>query len=261
MNTPNYEGKACDAVVRLLEKRTGESRSDVWFPEEEQCGPQVDLRLTLGTHEYAIEHTRIEPFDNQIETTSLLNETKDYINRWLSTPLPGAAYYELQLPIGFCLPHKKTNKRAQALKSLVDWIQASAQCLYSRNSHPTGPVRNPHCPDDRITGKPDGFNCAIELLRCPAAVLIRRKPGSLGMRLFCPGEFSDLEDRRCDRLRRSFSRKLPKLQECKAAGARTVLVLENRDTALSLFDQIGNGLPRLLAEHTDTPDEIYLVLK
>ena len=40
---------------------------------------------------------------------------------------------------------------------------------------------------------------------------------------------------------------------------RTVLVLETRDSALTRFDQIGNGLPRLLAEHTDTPDEIYLV--
>ena len=33
MRVPDNEGKACDAVVRLLEKRTGETRTDIRHPE------------------------------------------------------------------------------------------------------------------------------------------------------------------------------------------------------------------------------------
>ena len=77
------------------------------------------------------------------------------------------------------------------------------------------------------------------------------------MRLYCPSDFGDLEDRRIDRLMRAFSEKSPKLQECKKEGARTVLVLESGD-AFTRFDLIGNALPKLLAECRDAPDEIYL---
>ena len=79
------------------------------------------------------------------------------------------------------------------------------------------------------------------------------------MKLYCPNDFSDLEDRRFVRLRRAFSEKAPKLQECKKEGVRTVLVLESGDSALTRFDHIGNLLSRLLAERTNAPDEIYLV--
>ena len=258
MNTPNYERKVCDAVVRVMEKRTGESRSNVRFPEEENPGSQVDLCLTLGTQEYAIEHTRIEPYENQIKTSLELNEIRVYIEKNLLGSLPKPAYYELQVPIGFYLP-EKGRERAQALKNLVDWIRASAKCLYHRNLLRMGPIYRPHWSDDHVKGRPEGFRCEIELLRWTHAAMIRRKPGYLGYRLFCPREYSDLEDRRNDRLTRAFSRKIPKLQECKALGMRTVLVLESRDGALTRFEQIGNLLPGLLAKHPDAPDEIYLV--
>ena len=73
-----------------------------------------------------------------------------------------------------------------------------------------------------------------------------------------PPDADELEDLRIERLSRAFSDKCPKLARCKAAEARTVLVLENLDIS-SRFDLIGNQLPKLLAEHTDAPDEIFLV--
>ena len=81
-----------------------------------------------------------------------------------------------------------------------------------------------------------------------------------------PGEFlfrfippDDLEGPRTDRLREGFSRKCPKLQECKTEGARTVLVLESGDAGLVSFEFRGDLLPSLLAERTNAPDEIFLV--
>lgn len=75
---PDNEGKTCDAVARLLEKWTGETRTDIRHPEKDGDGPPVELRLKLGTQEYAIEHTRIEPFENQIRTHVALKK----INAW-----------------------------------------------------------------------------------------------------------------------------------------------------------------------------------
>ncbi len=258
----NNEGKACDAVVKVLEKRTCETRADIRHPERDLVGPPVDLRLKLGVQEYAIEHTRIEPFENQIKSALVSREISDYIERSLSGRLPGPMYYELHVPPDVCLPEKK-DKRNQALRNLADWIQKNAQVMHERNIGRTVPayspyhVISPYCwPDDCIKRKPMGFNCAVELLRWPHAVPIRRKPGCIVTRLINPNE---LEDLRTTRIRRAFSDKFPKLACCKAEGARTVLVMENRDLALTRFDLVGNQLPELLAEHSDQPDEIYLL--
>ena len=256
MHIPDNEGRACDAVVRFLEKRTGETRTDLRHPEKDGIGPPVDLRLKLGTQEYAIEHTRIETFENQIKTGVVFKEINICIKRRLSGVLPRPAYYELHVPTDVRLPEKK-QKRNEALSNLVEWIQKNAQSLHERNSERSGPARSPIWSDDCVKGTPRGFNCEIELLRWPEAALIRRRPGDLRMRLIAPDDY-ELEDLRIERLRRAFSEKCPKLARCKAAEARTVLVLENLDR-VTTFDLIGNQLPKLLAEHTNAPDEVFLV--
>ena len=43
MHIPDNEGKVCDAVVRVLEMRTGEIRTDIRHPEKDGVGPPVDL--------------------------------------------------------------------------------------------------------------------------------------------------------------------------------------------------------------------------
>ena len=92
MHIPDNEGKTCDAIVRLLEKWTGETRVGIRHPEKDGDGPPVELRLKIGTQEYAIEHTRIEPFENQIETGLVFKKINDYVRERLSGPLPGSAY-------------------------------------------------------------------------------------------------------------------------------------------------------------------------
>ena len=255
MHIPDNEGKACDAVVRLLEVQTGDARTDIRHPEKDGVGPPVDLRLRLGAQEYTIEHTRIEPFENQIKTGLVFKQINDCIEKRLSDTLPGPAYYALHVPTDVRLPEKK-EKRNQALNNFVEWIRKNAQYLHEKNSGRSRPTRSLYRSDDRIQGVPTGFDCAVELLRWPNAALLGHKPGYLGMKLSCP---NDLEKLRIDRLRRAFSRKCPKLQECKTAGARTVLALESRDIALTNSDLIGNQISKLLAEYTDAPDEIYVV--
>ena len=250
------ESKACDAIVRVLEKRTGDTRREIRYPEKDGIGPPVDLRLRLGIQEYAIEHTQIEPFENQIGTGKVFRKIIGHIKEKLPETLPGSACYELHLPIEISLPKKKA-KRYKALNNLVDWIKISAQCLHKRNLGRV-PDYSPYRADDCIQGTPAEFDCEIELLRWPDAAFIHRQPGCFRVKLLCPNP-DKLEGLRRDRLSRAFSKKSPKLQKCKAEAARTVLVLESRDIVLTSFDLIGNQLAILLAECTDAPDEIYLV--
>ena len=255
MIVPNNGGKVCDAVVRALEKWTGETRADIRHPDKNGSGPPVDLRLKLGTQEYAIEHTRIESFENQIGTVVVANQIILHIKEDIIDPFACPAYYELQFPIDVSLPKRKA-RRDLALMELVEWVRANERTLRDRNSNRSLPVRKPYMANDSIRGTPAGFDCAFELLHWPIAALIRRRPGTLSFRFIHP---NDLEGPRTDRLRQAFSRKCPKLHECKKEGARTVLVLESSDCGLMNFEFRGDLLPSLLAGCRNAPDEIFLV--
>ncbi len=255
MFVPNNEGRVCDAVVRTLEKWKRETRSDVSRPDKERGTPPVDLRLKLGAQEYAIEHTRIESIENQITTVVVAKQISGYIKKAIPEPFSSLAYYELQIPIDISLPKGRV-KRERALGALVEWIRASEKILRERNSDHNFPVRNPDWSNDRIKGTPPGFGCEFELLQWPIARLVRRKPGSFSFRFIPP---DDLEGPRVDSLRHTFSKKCPKLQACKADGARTVLVLESGDPGFVSFEFRGDLLPSLLSACTNAPDEIFLV--
>ena len=133
MNIPNNEGMACDAVIRHLEKWTGKTRTGIRHPETDGVGPPVELRLQLGNQNYAIEHTRIESFDNQIKAGISIREIKNYIKERFTDPLPGPVYYELRVPMDVCLPEKR-KERERVLSTLGKWIQESAHCMHRRKS-------------------------------------------------------------------------------------------------------------------------------
>ena len=259
---PKNEGKACDAVIKTMERRTREKRSDIRFPERDRVGVPVELRLKLGEQEYAIEHTTIEPFENNIQAEITVFEIRQYLKETLAGLLPSPMYYVLQLPKDVCLPKRK-NKRVRALDILAEWILSSAKIMYGRNTLLSLPIDlhdipfSPFCfPDDSVKGNISSINCTVELLRWRNGNVIRRKPGFVQALLDYP---EDLEELRTERIRRAFSDKFPKLAKCTAEGTRTVLILESQDAAHTRFDLIGAQLPALLAEQTYLPDEIFLV--
>lgn len=253
----------CDAVIRHLEKWTGESRSEIRHPETDGVGPPVDLRLQLGNQHYAIEHTRIESFDNQIKAGISIREIDNYIKEQFTNPLPGPAYYELQVPLDVCLPAKRKNRM---LNTLDKWIRESAYCMHGRNTdlfRPLfAPMRNEVWHDDCVTGTPLGTAYEIKLMRTklwpPALHTAGRNPGTIVLWYNYLDE-DERNHRHFKRLQRAFEKKCPKLRRCKEDGARTVLVLEAVDSLLTLTDQIGRHLPALLDGRKDGPDDIYLV--
>ena len=74
MTSKANEQKACDAVQIMLELRFDHRRAEMWFPEADGRGPSVDLRGRLGRCEYALEHTRIEPFPGRIRTATRFSQ-------------------------------------------------------------------------------------------------------------------------------------------------------------------------------------------
>ena len=254
MGVPNNEGKVCDAVVRALEKWTGATRADLRHPDKGGDGPPVDLRLRLGAQEYAIEHTRIEPFESSIRTDVVVDQVSRYVTKCIPEHFLGPAYYVLRFPNDISLPSK--SKRARALNELMEWIRTSERILRDRNRDRFCPACSPYWETDSIRGIPPGFECEFELLYWPCAALLRRSPGALAF-WFTP--MDEWESPRRDSLRRALSRKCHKLQACKAAGARTVLVLESGDSALRHFEFRGDLLPSVLAQCGNAPDEIFLL--
>ena len=93
----NNEGKTCDAVIRSLERRTGHGRADLWCPEKEGADPPVELRFRLGNTHYAMEHTRIEAFEKQIQSGVQFEQLIGPVTQVLCGKLPGEAIYTRQL--------------------------------------------------------------------------------------------------------------------------------------------------------------------
>ncbi len=249
------QGKACDAVVRCIEHRTGEMRAAIRRPEKEGMDPPVDLRLRLGTREHAIEHTQIEAFPGQIRADTEHGRLIEPVTAEVSGTLPGPAHYELLFPIDTHLG-VKTAELDHRRRVLIAWIRAKAQYLYEKNLHKL--LRDHNTPHflDCIEAKLPGFHYAVRL--CVRPSRSGSEPGTLRSARYAPnGE--ELEASRADRLRQALRRKCPKLMRCKEGGARTALVLESDDLALTNHVLVGEPLVRLLAECADLPDEIYLV--
>ena len=254
-NSPGNEGKACDAVVRCIEQRTGEARAAIRRPETERIGPPVDFRLMLGTREYAIEHTQIEAIPGLIRAGEGYSQLIEPVIDEVSGTLSGSAVYKLHFPIDTHLGVKRADL-ARIRRGLIAWIRAKAQCLYERNRDRLERECRSTRFLDSIEAKPPGFPYPVRLWIGAARSESRR--GAL--RCARPGvDDEELEPRLADRLREALRRKCPKLQRCKEDGARTALVLEDNDIAHTNHVLFGECLAALLPERADLPDEIYLV--
>ncbi len=251
----NNEGKACDAVVKLLETRTGKDRADLSHPERNGIGPPVDLRLTLGTQSYAIEHTLIEAYPDQIQTAVEFGQFINPIMNELSGTLPTPGVYDLYFPNDSRL--RVRAKHWDRIRSdFIEWVREHAARLHEKN--PVRPTEelSPHGIEDEYRAKPPEFPYEVTLRREVHCSDSLEHDGVLFVSRIAP---RDVEAQRAVRLQRALKRKCPKLQRCKEEGARTVLVLEDCDICLSNHFLIGDRLAELLGDHADLPDEIYLV--
>ncbi|MDF2366308.1 hypothetical protein [Sneathiella sp.] len=249
------EGKACDAVVRFLEKETGENRANLKRPEKTNEDPPVELRLDLGPKNYAFEHTRIEAFSGQIQGEKEFGQFILPIRDELSGNLPGSAVYYLNFPTN-ARPNIKARHLEGMKRDFTEWVLDAARRLNER--YPEGPSRekSPFGVTDTLRERPRGFNYEVVMTRREHWRIADRQRGKLLVSRYAP---EDVEIHRAKRLGIALDNKCPKLHLCAAEGARTVLILEDNDVALSNHILIWEALSEVMAGREDLPDEIYLV--
>lgn len=254
--TEGNEGRCCDAVVRVLERRLKTARAGWHVPDRSDSTSQrVDVCIRIGANRYALEHTRIDPFEDAVTVGMDFSRFVTPIKERFSDVLPGPAYYTLLLPqdhrIGLS-GRNRGRKRARAQKTLGDWIAVEAPLLYDR-ALASGLDRGF---ESAALESTDNIPYPVRLV----CTLTRNLAGAEKGR-FSVSRIPDdrLDEQRYERLRRALADKCPKLQRCKDRGARTVLILEDDDIALSDSVVVRESLHSALIGWNDIPDEIYLV--
>ncbi len=238
------EGKCCDAIIRVLEQRTGIKRDiQRFFLNAKAPGTDknVEIRLALSENYYAIEHTRLRGFGN-IETKKhkYFIQFRDLIKRE-NFPISGTyILYVESLPPNIL-------KDVSRLEALVSWACQAATELYARWQADCSS-------SERVekTGAPWGIGFPVKLVR---EFWSSENVGRLDVRLnLPPGEKESLEEQ----IDSALEAKCPKLKAHKDTGARSILILEMMGTNINIH-QVVYFLQSALENRTDPPDDIFIV--
>jgi hypothetical protein len=240
-----HEGKACDAVIRVLEAREGQSRRDVRSPEKDGDAAPIELTCRIGDCLFAFEHTGIEPFAGHVKFEAEAKRHFDPIRTMLAGRLPPKDVFELHMP-AMATQGKRKRELEQIQGALVEWIVAIAPTItaapYASYAKSIQKVR------------PAGVPFDVSLHRfLPAAPV----PGHFQIKHEISG---NLEEAREERLREACARKFPKLEMWRQnSSARTVLILEDNDLQLTNPQRVFDVLTQVESTIAGRPDEIHLV--
>ncbi len=92
------QGKCCDAVLRVLEQRLDGRRTGVSFPERETQFAPVELVCSIGDRCYALEHTKLEGYPDQLKDGINFVAALEPLECELLGKLPAGAYFQLAVP-------------------------------------------------------------------------------------------------------------------------------------------------------------------
>jgi hypothetical protein len=247
------EGRACHAVVRVLESINGGQHSNVRHPEKMNGMPPIDLLFDLGNKTFAQEHTIIEPF---IHFTRAEHDFQSFAN-------PIRTAFEGRLPIEgvvrvACPADTRIGRDnlVPTQAAIIDWIRKTA--LRLATEVPSKGTRNsPVVKRQTETRVFSGLT--IHLTRDLHWNRSATFDGTVTLSRYV-GE--DVETRRRERISDALSRKLQKLHDAKEQAGVTVLVLENTDIALTNEILISQALQSCFVDPelvTLRPDAIYQV--
>lgn len=255
MESRYNEGMAIDAVLQRIEVRDDVNRQgDGHSPDDEgDANPlrRVDYVCTVGSVLHAFEHTGIEPFADQIE----LEVHNGKLFGPLAERFDGRAdreFWEFHVPVDASAG--LTGAQAKAIQSvLIKWIEDNAgrmplAILYSRYANPSL--------GERVAEVPFPFSLHRGSLDSPHFPKDSPLCGRFTMKYVVS---ADLERARTERVRKACEDKFPKLAAWKADGAKTVLVLEENDIALTNHQLVADALIEAEKTFPDTADEVFLV--
>lgn len=251
----NNEGMVCDAVVRVLEGITGQERSDTEHPNPSGGPGDVDLLFKLGADQYALEHTRIEAFPNQIQQDIHFSKFISPVLDQLKCDIPKPGIYNLMFPLD--ARFNVGVEKLEALRSkLTRWVQEMAYEMHEEHPLRLSKEVNPREIRQRATGRPEGFPFDVTLTRSVHWADSGVHDGVLKPSRIAPG---DVEDLRRERIQTAIDKKRSKLARRKSDGARAILALENNDISLSNHALVGERLAELLPDRPRWLDELFYI--
>jgi len=228
-------------------------RSNAYSPEDRRSGAPVEYVFTLGDKAFALEHTVIEAFGGQlwadIAFADFVAPIVEALDHHLAPPGSFHAFFAIH-------PTKEITSKdvSKTQSAIIAWIRANAATLHNE------------CPEQPSKAqRPYGYTNARKETIHGVDILLQRRTGwwmpdkakaRLLVARFAP---SNHEELRRERLKEAMNKKLPKLSHWKSNGARSILILENRDVALSNHMNIFEAAEQALMGRTDGPDEIWLV--
>jgi len=234
---PKNEQRVCKAVMQLVADRRGEritSAQQVDVAVRDR--PAVEWVFDTPTAKFAVEHTRIESFSNQIAEGKLFAQLLGPLEAELAGKLPGAFF----LIVDVAAARAPGTQHAQIRRVLSEWILAKGAALDSEEQ--SGPDGN--CD---ISETPPGVPFEVTLHR----------DADYDSRLFIMQNLSgDLERLQRDRIRTALARKCPKLLQATKEGRVSVLILESDDVALANRRAITKAIVAELSARDDTPDMV-----
>lgn len=170
------------------------------------------LACEIGGQLFALEHTRIEPFDGSIQMNQEANWRAAPIERAVS--VPAGEIWQLMFRLG-ALDNLRGEQLRKAQDAIVEWILGTAATLpltpYSSYPRPLIWTRLPNVPFEVRLDRWRSLIGRPYLQICHLAEAVKSEPA------------------RTARLLRLREKKLPNLRDWSLRGARTILVLEDTD--------------------------------
>lgn len=211
------EGKACDAILRLIESRMRAPRQNCRWPEQEGHPAAVELICEIGGQQFAFEHTGVEPFEGYVR---LQNDALTHfrpLEHVISNRLPPTDYIELHIPLK--ATEGLRGKAPEAVQSAIaEYVWAKAATLpVARDGRFVLPI---------VREKPLGVAFEVALHRW------RRSWQPIDFRIVQLIS-EDLETGRRARILRACQKKFPKMAAWQRNGARSIFVLEDTDIQTS----------------------------
>jgi hypothetical protein len=196
--------------------------------------PAVEAIYCTPTTRFALEHTRIESFANQIAEGKRFAELLGPLEADLQGQLPGVFF--LIAEVGTA--RVRAAEHGAVRDALVRWIIQNAAGLDPEER--AGPRGN--C---EVSATPPGVPFQVTLHRdC-----------DYDSELFVMQALSGpLNDLRRDAIGRSLGRKCPKLQAARESGCVSVLILESNDISLANRAAVAEAIAAELMLRHDPPD-------
>lgn len=240
--TKEHERLICGLVVSVLEKRHGDQIKFKEHPDEGERKTKAIDAIWLGKQRpYLLEHTFIESHPKRklrdAQFMRLLAPLEKDLDQKLGSP---GYFFRLTVGMDAIKGAKRTQETQKALKT---WICEQKDALQ---------------PERTITQIPKGVPFEVILSKHKAHIKLIE--GRLLISRIGHGK-EILEEQRRMRIRTAFIEKFPKLRAAKERNprARSVLILESNDLALSNHWLIYEAVKAELEGRTDLPDDIYLI--